>query len=155
MSRVERFSSQANAVYVFDTNVFVAALRSRRGASFVILNAIRQNLITGAASQALLLEYEDVFTRDTNLKNFWATADEVSATIGAITCRLVPVPIYFRWRPLLSDPNDEIVIECAINASADAIITFNKRDFLPAATRFGINILSSGEFVQKLRLVEN
>ena len=70
MSRVERFSSQANAVYVFDTNVFVAALRSRRGASFVILNAIRQNLITGAASQALLLEYEDVLTRDTNLKNF-------------------------------------------------------------------------------------
>ena len=47
-----------------------------------------------------------------------------------------------------------MVLECAINASADAIITFNKRDFLPVATRFGIDILSSNEFIQKLRSVE-
>lgn len=47
-----------------------------------------------------------------------------------------------------------MVLECAINASADSIITFNKRDFLPAATQFGINILSSNEFIQQLHLVE-
>lgn len=51
-------------MYVFDTNVFVAALRSRRGASFVILSAIRQGLIAGAVSQALLLEYAEVLTRE-------------------------------------------------------------------------------------------
>ncbi|MEL6471569.1 MAG: PIN domain-containing protein [Cyanobacteria bacterium J06623_4] len=55
-------------VYVFDTNIFVAALRSRRGASFVILNAIRQELISGAASQALLLEYADVLLREDNIE---------------------------------------------------------------------------------------
>ena len=151
---MQRLRSQRKAIYVFDTNVFVAALRSRRGASFVILNAIRQDLISGAASQALLLEYEDVLTRSDNLENFWASADEVSATIGAIARRFTPVPIHFRWRPLLSDPDDEMVLECAINSSADAIVTFNKRDFLPAATQFGIDILSSNEFIQKLRLVE-
>jgi predicted nucleic acid-binding protein len=58
-------------MYVFDTNVFVAALRSRQGASFVILSAIRQGLIAGAVSQALLLEYAEVLKRDVNLKQFW------------------------------------------------------------------------------------
>ena len=47
-----------------------------------------------------------------------------------------------------------MVLECAINASADAIITFNKRDFLPAATQFGIEVLSTNEFIQQLRLGE-
>lgn len=143
-----------NAVYIFDTNVFVAALRSRRGASFIILGAIRNELILGSMSQALLLEYEDVLTRDKNLENFWADTNEIEALIGAISRRFTPVPIYFKWRPQLLDPDDEMVLECAINASAEFIVTFNKKDFLPAATQFGIEVLSPGEFVQKLDLVE-
>ena len=141
-------------MYAFDTNIFVAALRSRRGASLVILSAIRQNLIFGAASQALLLEYADVLTRRENLENFWADANEVKATLGAISRRFTPVFIDFSYRPLLRDPDGEMVLECAINAIAESIITFNKRDFLPAATQFGIDILSPNEFIQKLRLVE-
>ena len=153
-SKPQHLPHQRKPVYVFDTNIFVAALRSRRGASFVILNAIRQELISGAASQALLLEYTDVLTRRENIEQFWADANEVNATIGAIARRFTPVFIDFSYRPLLSDPDDEMVLECAINASADSIITFNKRDFLPAATRFGVDILSPNEFIQKLRLVE-
>ncbi len=143
-----------NHLYVFDTNVFVAALRSRQGASFVILQAIRRGLIVGAVSQALLLEYADVLRRADNLDNFWADSDEVNVIIGVLASRFAPVPIYYRWRPQLRDPNDEMVLECAINASAKSIITFNKKDFLPAATQFGLEILSSGEFVRRLNLVE-
>ena len=81
---MQHLRSQRKAVSVFDTNVFVAALRSRRGVSFSSLNAIRQDLISGAALQALLLEYEDVLTRGENLEKNWAIADEVIAIIGAI-----------------------------------------------------------------------
>lgn len=52
--------------------------------------------------------------------------------LGVLADVLKPVPIYFQWRPQLSDPNDERVLECAINAQATAIVTFNERDFLPS-----------------------
>ena len=139
---------------MFDTNVFVAALRSRSGASFVILNAIRKGLISGAVSQALFLEYVDVLGRQSNLDNFYASTDDIEAVLGVIASQFTPVPIYYRWRPQLSDPDDEMVLECAANASAKFIITFNKKDFLPAATRFGIEILSPREFIRELNLVE-
>ena len=141
-------------MYVFDTSIFVAGLRSQQGASFVLLQAIRDGLIEGAASTALLLEYADVLSRDDNLQNFWLSPAEVNLFLGVIVLNLKPVLIDFRWRPQLSDANDEMVLECAINARAAAIVTFNTRDFLPAATQFGIPLVQPGALVRSLRLTE-
>ncbi len=141
-------------MYVFDTNVFVAALRSRRGASFVILQAIRRGLVKGSASTALLLEYADVLQRAENLRQFWVAADEVEVILGVLASLLEPVPIYFRWRPQLNDPNDEMVLECAVNAQASAIVTFNRRDFWPAAAQFQVDVMPPGDLVRRLNLVE-
>jgi predicted nucleic acid-binding protein len=93
-------------IYVFDTSVLVAGLRSRKGASFVILQALRNRWIKGAASTALLLEYSDVLKREANLQQFWVTDDEVEVILGVLASLLEPVPIYFSWRPQLTDPND-------------------------------------------------
>lgn len=142
-------------MYVFDTSVLVAAFRSRRGASFLILQALRQRVIGGAVSEALFLEYCDVLKRDENLQQFWIALDEeVDVILGVLADVLVPVPIYFRWRPQLIDPDDEMVLECAINAQAEVIVTFNVQDFLPAALQFGIDIIQPGQFVRSIRLVE-
>ena len=154
MSSPQRLPPQRKPVYVFDTNIFVAALRSRRGASFVILNAIRQEAIVGAASQALLLEYADVLLREDNIEQFWADEDEVETILGVLADQLDRVKIHYRWRPQLSDPDDEMVLECAINAQASAIVTFNKRDFLPNAALFGIEIISPSEFIKRFNLTE-
>lgn len=143
-----------DGMYVFDTNVFVAAFRSRRGASFLILQALRQGVIKGAVSEALFLEYSDVMRRDENLQHFWTTPEEVDVIIGVLADLLEPVPIYFRWRPQLIDPNDEMVLECAINAQAKMIITFNVQDFLPAALLFGVEVIQPGQFVRLLNLEE-
>lgn len=64
------------------------------------------------------------------------------------------MPIYFQWRPQLSDPGDEMVLECAINAQTVPIITFNVRDFLPAATEFSIDVVQPGTLVRSLNLAE-
>ncbi len=88
------------------------------------------------------------------LQQFWLDSCEVETIVNVLADRLMPVPIYYRWRPQLSDPDDEMVLECAINAQAKSIITFNKRDFLPAASQFHIKILSPGEFVRKFNLAE-
>jgi putative PIN family toxin of toxin-antitoxin system len=141
-------------MYVFDSCILVAALRSRRGASFLILSAIRQRTITGCLSKALFLEYADVLKRDENLRQFWTSPEEIDVVLGVLADVLQPVPIYFQWRPQLSDPNDERVLECAINAQATAIVTFNERDFLPSTSQFGIAVIQPGVLVRALNLKE-
>ena len=141
-------------MYVFDTNIFVAAFRSRRGASFLILKAIRQGLIEGAVSEALFLEYAEVLKRDENLQNFWITSEDIDVVLGVLADVFQPIQIYFKWRPQLSDPDDEMVLECAINAQAKAIVTFNVQDFLPAAQYFGVEVVRPGQLVQSLNLQE-
>ncbi len=141
-------------MYVFDTNIFVAALRSRRGASFLILKAIRQGLILGGVSEALFLEYAEVLKRDENLQNFWTTSEDIDIILGVLADVFRPIRIYFKWRPQLSDPDDEMVLECAINAQAQALVTFNVQDFLPAAQYFGIEVVRPGQLVQSLNLQE-
>jgi len=142
-------------LYVFDTNVWVAALRSRRGASFVVLSALSRRLMSGAVSEALFLEYGDVLRRDANLKNFWTDDNEIEVVLAMLASHLMPVPIYFTWRPQLSDPDDERVLDCAINARADAIVTFNAQDFLPAARKFGLDVIRPQELVHRHRLGES
>jgi putative PIN family toxin of toxin-antitoxin system len=128
-------------MYVFDTCVWVAALRSQQGASFLIFQALQQRLLQGFISVPLLFEYEEVLRRDQQLANFWVALDELEIILGLLTDRLQPSTINFRWRPQLRDPKDEMVLECAVNAGAKAIVTFNQRDFLPAATTFGLEVI--------------
>ncbi|NEO89137.1 MAG: putative toxin-antitoxin system toxin component, PIN family [Moorea sp. SIO3G5] len=141
-------------MYVFDTNVFVAALCSRRGPSFLILKALHQGLIVGGVSEALFLEYAEVLKRDENLHNFWTTSEDVDVILGVLADLFRPIKIYWKWRPQLSDPDDEMVLECAINAQAQALVTFNVQDFLPAAQYFGIEVIRPGELVHSLNLQE-
>ena len=62
-----------------------------------------------------------------------------------------PYTPFFQWRPQLSDPNDEMILELAANGRADAIVTVNIRDFLPAARTFGVEVLRPGEFLRRLQ----
>ena len=49
------------------------------------------------------------------------------------------------------DPNDEMVLEAAINGGANAIVTYNVSDFAEAIGRFGILVLQPGELVRKVK----
>ena len=69
-------------------------------------------------------------------------------TIAALS---EPVELHFFWRPQLRDPNDEMVLETAINGRADAIVTFNLRDFGLAPYRFGIDVLLPAQAIQRIR----
>ena len=62
----------------------------------------------------------------------------------------VSTAIHMRWRPQLRDPGDEFVLEAAINGQADAIITYRRSDFLPAASFFGIAIMSPAKFIDEV-----
>lgn len=63
---------------------------------------------------------------------------------------LVPVESHFVWRPQLRDPADEMVLEAAVNGSAQAIVSFNRRDYGPAPARFGIRVLLPRDALRSL-----
>lgn len=113
---------------VLDTSVLVAGLRSNRGASYQIIKALRAGEIKVSVSVALILEYESVLLRPGLIPSF--TSDELSRIIDGICLMAQHQKIFFAWRPFLSDPNDDLVVEVAVAASAPYIITHNLSDFV-------------------------
>lgn len=135
---------------VLDTNVLVAALRSPRGASAALLGRALNGDFTVVLSVALVLEYEAVCNQATQRAASGLGSEEVSAVVTAL-CRVGEhVNIWFLWRPLLRDPADEMVLEAAINGRADALVTFNRRDFGDEPMRFGIAVLSPQEAIGRI-----
>ena len=135
---------------VLDTNVVVAAFRSRRGASSVLLRHTEAGTIRVLCSTALLLEYEAVLGRAAIREATGHSLRDVERIVDALAAVAEPVEVRFRTRPLLHDPNDEIVIEAASNGRADAIVTHNVKDFAPAQT-LGIDIATPAEILRRLR----
>ncbi len=123
---------------VLDTNVLVAALRSRRGASHRLLMTIEDGTWTANVSVALALEYEDVLKRGLTA----LTAEDVDDFLEYLFMRSNLVPVFFRWRPALPDADDDRILEVAVRSQA-MVVTFNTRDF-GAAEQFGVRVISPG-----------
>jgi len=139
-------------MFVLDTNVLVAALFSRRGASFWLLERVIDGRLPIAVSVALALEYEDVLLRPATLAKGGANAEQTSTVLDVVLSRATLVqPIQVRRRPTLPDPGDDLVLECALEAQAAAIITTNIRDFAGASSAFGLRIMKPGDLVAELR----
>lgn len=134
-----------------DTDVIIAARRSRSGASNALLRALRAGQIEAIASIPMMLEYEAVLMRPEQRQAMGMSVQEVNAFLDSLAVLLTPVMLYFLWRPRLRDPDDEMVLDAAVNGGAEAIVTFNKRDFLPAATQFDVQILTPAEALWQLR----
>lgn len=101
-------------------------------------------------SVPLLLEYEAVLTRHENLAASGLTTAEVERVLDDLAAIAKPVRLAFRWRPRLSDPNDDMVLETAVNGSAKAIVTFNRRDFEETGRNFDCAVLLPGAALQQI-----
>jgi len=135
---------------VLDTDVIVASVRSQTGASREIIRRIGLRQLTALASVALLVEYEAVLKRPEHLQAANLTALQVDVLLDALASLFIPVTPHFLWRPQLKDPNDEMILETAVNGQAGVIATFNTRHFGNAAGRFGIEVLRPGEFLRSI-----
>ena len=134
-----------------DTDTIVAAMRSPAGASAALLRAAREGRITLTATVPLCLEYEDVCSRPEHMTAAGFDATDLAVFLDAVVDLMEPVNAWFLWRPQLRDAGDELVLEAAVNAGAAAIATFNRRDFRPAADRFGLDILLPAEAIRRVR----
>jgi putative PIN family toxin of toxin-antitoxin system len=132
---------------VLDTNVLVAALRSRRGASFRLIELLRAGAFEIAISVPLAVEYEAVLTR--HAASLGIRRSEVTTIVDYLCAVGKRQPIHFLWRPLLRDPDDEFVLEVAVAAGCQHVVTHNVRDFT-GAERFGVSIVRPGQFLRQL-----
>jgi predicted nucleic acid-binding protein len=137
---------------VLDTDVVVAAMRSPRGASAAILRAARQGLATLLLSVPLALEYEAAASRSEHRVAAGLNEREVKIFLTAVIAMAEPVMAHFLWRPQLRDPGDEMVLEAAVNGGADALVTFNRRDFGEAPAQFGVEVLLPREAIRRIRI---
>lgn len=138
---------------IIDTNILVAATRNRAGPSFALMQLVRQGALRMCCSPALFLEYEDMLKRPEQLAASGLASDDIDAILNELAGLIEPVTTYYTWRPQLRDPADEMVLEAAVNARVDAIVTYNLRDFQPAK-RFGIPVLNLEQTLKQFMLAD-
>ena len=133
---------------VIDTNVLVAAARSRRGTSYALLRTIRAGTWQLNVSSALLLEYE------AQLKIEAVRQGRPLAIVDRFLDFLVlhsnRRQTFFLLRPFLRDPKDDFIIELAVASRADHIVTWNVRDF-SSALQYGVTVIRPNDFLDLVR----
>ena len=137
---------------VIDTNVLMSALYSKKGASYRLLRWLikryTQNIKVNVVSVTLVLEYEDVLTREKNLKMFSPLSKtDIVKFIDSICMLSYHQEINFLWRPYLKDAKDDMVLEVAFNGNCDYIITHNIKDF-KGIEKFNIEAITPKEFLK-------
>jgi len=136
---------------VIDTNVILAGLRSPRGASYQVLSLLGRGYFDAHISVPLVLEYESVALR--HLDDLPISSGDVNDFLNYV-CRVgVAHEIYYIWRPFLSDPDDDMILEVAVASRSAAIVTFNKHDFR-GCERFGLRLLTPAELLQEIGVLK-
>lgn len=135
---------------VLDTNVIVAGLRSPLGASAALIDHALDGVFTLLLSVALALEYESVCGDPAQRIVSGLSEADVRTVVSALCAVAEPVRTRFLWRPQLRDAADEMVLEAAINGNADALVTFNQKDFSGAHERFGIGLLYPQQALRRI-----
>jgi len=136
---------------VLDTASFVTAVRSSDGAAGEIVRRIFAGEIVPLMDLKIGLEYRDVALRPEHLRASNLTRLGMLRLIQLLEGFAEPVAIVTKIRPLSPDPNDDMILDLAINGRADAIVTSNSKHFLAAGRRLAIPVLSPAELLNKVR----
>ena len=132
---------------VLDTNVLVAALRSREGASFRVLSLADSGKFTLCLSVPMVLEYEAASKKQTKATGL--AAADVDAIIDYLCLVGEHYKVYYLWRPFLRDTKDDMVLELAVASNAESIVTYNRGDF-KGANQFGVKVITPKALLQQI-----
>jgi putative PIN family toxin of toxin-antitoxin system len=132
---------------VIDTNVLISAFRSSVGSAYQLFEALGDDRWQTNLSIPLVLEYEEVLNRTREFTGL--SQQEIGQLLDALCAVANHHKIFFLWRPGGNDPDDEFLIELAIAAQADFIISYNISD-LKQADSFGIQVITPKQFLQLL-----
>ncbi len=129
---------------VIDTNIVVSGLRSSVGSSHKLLKLIGDARFKINLSVPMVLEYESVLKRN---KKALSINDHTIEVLIDYFCSVANLwDVHFLWRPLLSDPSDDMLLELAVRSSSNYIITWNLTDF-KGIEAFGVKALNAKDFL--------
>ncbi len=138
---------------VLDVNTLVSGTITPAGPAGAILQEWRAAAFTLVTCEELLAEYEDVLLRPKILRTYRGITRE-TATASASALRAfsdvvtLPDPI----PPVIpEDPDDDVLLVCAVAGRADYVVTGDRRHLLPLREYLGIPIVSPGAFVSLVR----
>ena len=134
---------------VFDTSLLVAAVHSRHGASYQLLSKLPSRAFEIALSVPLYTEWQAVLTR----KEHMPAGASVETTLGFLRyiASLAHLQdVFFLWRPYLRDPDDDMVLECAVASGSQFIVTHNIKDFR-RAEGLSVQAITPADFLKLLR----
>lgn len=132
---------------VIDTNILYAGLYSSTGASYQLLSLVRSGQVIPCISVTLAMEYEAVLSA--RLQELDLTKEQLAGFLGHFVSLSERVKVFYLWRPGLRDPGDDMVLETAVAARVDFIVTHNIKDFT-GADRFGVRVVTPGWFVHNI-----
>jgi putative PIN family toxin of toxin-antitoxin system len=135
---------------VLDTNVVISGLRSKRGSAFHLLTLVGTGLFEIHISVPLIFEYREVLSRE--LPNLYITEVDIESLIEFYCSVATRHQIFFLWRPFLPDPKDDMVLELAVKAGCDSVVTYNTRDFI-GIEQFGLRTVTPAEFLQSIGVI--
>jgi putative PIN family toxin of toxin-antitoxin system len=132
---------------VVDTNVFVTALRSQKGASYKLIQLIKKGSFQLNLSVPLAIEYEAVAKR--TIGEITLDEKEVDNILDFVISKSNQWQIYYLWRPQLKDADDDMLLELAVTAGCQYIVTYNLDDF-KATKKFGITAITPKQFLEMI-----
>lgn len=132
---------------VLDTNVIVSAMRSQRGASYKLLMLVGRANFEINLSVPVLLEYEAATKR--LLGEVPLTENDLNDILDYLCGVANQREVFYLWRPFLKDPKDDMILELAVSAQCEAIITYNKKDFV-GVEQFGLQVMSPKELLEQI-----
>ncbi len=133
---------------ILDTNVLYAGLYSSRGASYQILRLIEKGKIKPVLSTALLFEYEEVLKRNKRILKI--KENDIESILDNLCAVSKHQKIYFLWRPYLSDPKDDLVLELAVASGTKTIVTHNIKDF-KEINKFGVRAIAPKILLEEIK----
>ena len=136
---------------MLDTASFVTAVRSSGGAAGEVMRMIFREEVVVLMDFKLGLEYREVALRPEHVNASALNRGEILELIEALEAFSEPVEVLIKNRPLTSDPDDDMVMDLAINGRAEALVTGNTKHFASAGKRFGIPVLSPTELLEQIR----
>jgi putative PIN family toxin of toxin-antitoxin system len=137
---------------VIDTNIVITALSSRNGASSLLIQklyeAAKNNKMYNCVSVPSVIELEDVLFREENKWRYeQIDTSELHKFLNSFVLISNHINVHFLWRPFLQDAKDDMILELAVNGMADAIVTFNTKDFKGVYEKFGVKVLTPKELL--------
>ena len=132
---------------VIDTNVILAGLKSNKGASYKLLTILNDQRFQINISTTLVFEYEEILKREQ--QKIGLNNEDIDNFINGICYLANHHQLFYIWRPLAKDKDDDFLIDLALKCQAQFIVSYNQKDLQPVE-KLGISILTPKQFLQLL-----